>query len=154
MLMLLLSTGNDRYALHTQDVIEVVPQVEMRTLPRAPGYVVGLLNYRALMVPVVDVCSLMHGSPCQPRLSTRIVLVNYPVADGAKHVLGLLAESVTDTVRVDERDLVPANIEIEQAPYLGKVFVVEGEMIQCLRVEPLIPQELRHSLFVNEAESV
>jgi len=75
---ILFSIGNDRYALDTSHVVEVVPRVELWQIPKAPAYVAGVLRYRGQLVSVLDLCQLMHGQPCPVRLSTRILLVHYP----------------------------------------------------------------------------
>lgn len=153
MLMLILSAGEDRYALDATQVVEVVPSVELRTIPHAPACVSGLLSYRGLMVPIIDVCRLLVERAASPSFSSRIALVSYPATDGAEHTLGLRAERVTDAVRVREEDLVPSNIGVQAAPYLGAMFTHdELGVVQCLRLDRLLPDELRESLFVHQTE--
>ena len=81
MLMLLFSLGQDRYAIESSQVVEVVSIVNLRKIPHTPDYVAGVFNYRGLIVPVIDLCSLTQGYPSHARFSTRIILVNYPGAD-------------------------------------------------------------------------
>ena len=152
MLKLLLCAGDDRYALDANEVVEVAPMVELRTVPHAPAYVAGLLNYRGAMAPVIDLCSLTQDHGCRSRLSTRIILMSYAASTGSPQILGLLAERVTGTVRVEESDLTASNIHVNDAPYLGDVFQSDdGETVQCLHVERLLPESLRRSLFPERA---
>ena len=150
MIALLLSMGDSRYALDVADVVEVVPHVELRRLPHAPDAVAGLFSYRGDVVPVIDLCVVTRGTPCRGRLSTRIVLTRYPAQDGNTHLLGLLAEGVTDTLRVEPDELSPPNVRVDGAPYLGDVVAQSGELIQCLRLRDLLPPELQRSLFAPE----
>lgn len=46
MIHLLFSIGNDRYALESSQVVEVVPRVELWQVPKAPAYVAGVFRYR------------------------------------------------------------------------------------------------------------
>jgi len=149
MLMLLLTVGDERYAVEVKRIIEVVPMAELRRLPRAPECVAGLFHYRGGVVPVVDLCRLTVGKPCARRLSTRIVLMDYPGRDGASHALGLLAERVTETVVVNPDDLNDAGLSVRDAPYLGRVGAAGGQMIQTLELDRLLPEDLRDSLFAE-----
>ena len=60
MQFLLFSLGNDRYGLDTRRVVRVLPQLELKEIPQAPGWVAGLMNYRGQPVPVIDLAMLAH----------------------------------------------------------------------------------------------
>jgi chemotaxis-related protein WspB len=146
MMYLLFSIGNDRYALDSSHVAEVVPRVELWLVPRAPAYVAGMFRYRGQLVPVLDVCQLMLGQPCPVRLSTRILLVHLPGNDGTTPLLGLMVERVTDTLTSQDVTFVPSGISADEAPYLGDVATDEHGMIYRLRVEALLPAPMRVAL--------
>ena len=76
MLLLTLKAGVNRYAIDVARVIEVVPNVELRTVPHAPSFLTGLLVYRGKVIPVLDLGQLLGSNPCRDCLSTRIILVN------------------------------------------------------------------------------
>ncbi len=144
MLMLLLNIGNERYAIESRQVVEVIPLVLLKTLPHQPEYIAGVFNYRGRIVPVIDLCQLMRGKPSREYLSTRIVLVNYWGGNNrelkAPYILGLMTEQVVETLQKSESEFVDPNIQIDTASYLGKIIVDEQGMIQCLRVEYLFSE--------------
>ena len=150
MLLLLFYLGEERFALDTDVVLEVLPPAELRQLPHAPAYVTGIFRHAGRTVPVIDLCQLVKGRFCAPRLSTRLILVRYANAAGESHALGLLAERVTETVTRDPADMQPAGISVTDAPYLGPLVADAQGLIQVVEVEPLLPQSLRDSLFVAE----
>ena len=152
MLMLVFQLGKDRYALETSHVVEVIPSLVLRKLPRAPEYVIGIFNYRGTIVPVVDLCQLTLDRPCDNCLSTRILLVQVRGDDGSSRCIGLRAERVTETVKVSESDMVPPGIAVADAPYLGKLISDARGMIQCIRVEDILPKKLIDSLFQEAME--
>ena len=147
MLLVIFQLGGDRYALDSRNVVEIVPLVRFRELPLAPEYVCGLFEYRGRITPVVDLTSLGGKGPSQKLLSTRVILVHYADSKGSFHVLGLLAERVTDTIKVDESELKPSGIRIESSPYLRKIATDSAGMIQCIELEELLPAEVRDFLF-------
>ena len=146
MLYIMFTIGSDRYALDSSHVVEIVPRVELWQVPKAPSYVAGVFRYRGQLVPVLDLCWLMHGQPCPARLSTRIVLVHSPDENGLSHILGLMVERVTDTLTADEVTFAPTGMATEDAPYLGDIATDAHGMIHRLRVEALWPTPMRVAL--------
>ncbi len=106
MLMLLFYLGDDRYALESRRVVEVVPLVALKKLHHAPEYLAGLFDYRGLIVPAIDLCHLIRGTPCRSYLSTRIILVNYLDRSPTPHIVGLMAERITETLNKPETEFV------------------------------------------------
>ncbi|MUG92705.1 chemotaxis protein CheW [Scytonema sp. UIC 10036] len=144
MLFLLLNIDNQLYAIASQQVVEVLSLVILKTLPHTPKYVAGVFNYRGSVVPVLDLCQLMHDRPCCEHFSTRIVLINHCGCDRNEtsksempHLVGLIAERVVETLQTSETEMVDPNIEVDAAPYLGKIILNAQRMIQCIRPEYL-----------------
>ena len=146
MLFLLFELGQDRYALDARQVAEVLPLVGIKQVPHAPPAIAGIFNYRGAPVPVIDVSQLTLGRPATRRLSTRIVLVNYPDADRTR-LLGLIAEKATRTIRRDETDFVVSGVTNEGASYLGPVAPDAHGLLQRLDARTLLPASVRDMLF-------
>jgi chemotaxis-related protein WspB len=147
MLFLLFQLGEDRYALNTGRVVEVLPLVGITPIPKAPAGVAGLFNYHGAPVPAIDLSHLTMGRPARNRLNTRIVLVHYPDGRGKTHLLGLIAEKVTETVRREPADFVASGVTTDRAPYLGPVATDARGVLQWIDVEWLLPASVRDVLF-------
>jgi chemotaxis signal transduction protein len=111
MLGLLIRIGSSRFAIDARNVVEVVPRVDLH--PAAPGSpaMAGLLRYRGLVVPVIDLNEHHLQTPCPRQLSTRIILAR---CGGAARMVGFLAEQVTSTVRIEEPERAAANGGVRQ----------------------------------------
>lgn len=149
MLYLLLRMGTERYALDARRIVEVVPMVELKPLPHTQPYVAGLFDYRGTLVPVIDMCRLTTAQHCGAFLTTRIVLVNYPGNDAQDHILGLLAEQVTETIKIKEGEFQPSGVHATDAPYLEDLVKVGTNMVQRLDITKILPSELRDNLFLE-----
>jgi chemotaxis-related protein WspB len=147
MLFLLFQLGTERYALDVAQVVAVVPRLGVKAIPHAPSAVAGLCQYRGAPVPVIDLSELALGRPSAKRLSTRIVLVKFPDPVSGPHLLGLLAERATETLRRDPEDFVAAGVSVDAASYLGGVTSDARGMIQRIEVQHLLPAPLRALLF-------
>ena len=147
MVSLLFEVAGQRYALDIAQVIEVVPAVRLRRIPQAPAYVAGVFRYRGAMVPVIDLSHLMGGPPASRRFSTRILLVQHPGPSGIGRVLGLLAEGATDSLDDAGHLQVSAGVAVPETPYLGGLITTAAGTVQHVRVEHLLPDEVRERLF-------
>lgn len=154
MLFLLFEIGSTRYCIEASQVVEVTPLLSLRTLPFAPPYVPGLMNYRGGIVPVIDLSVLLGQDPSRPFFSTRIILVHFRGADKGAHILGLMAEKATETISRQEEDFKTTGITIGEARFLGKVVSDERGMIQWLETEQMLPESVQRVLFADAQEAV
>ena len=154
MLFLLFQLDTDRYALPARDVTEVLPLVAMKHLPGAPPGVVGLVNYRGQTVPAIDLALLALGRPSAQRVSTRMLILNYPHPNGRARLLGVIVERATEMIAKDPADFRPIGITTSAARYLGPVAHDPRGMLQRIDVAALLTAELQAALFPEDAAPV
>jgi chemotaxis-related protein WspB len=138
-LFLVFKVGPDGYALAAERIVEVLPMLALKKIRGAPREVVGSMNYRGIFVPVIDLCQLDLGRPSAPRMGTRIILVSFAVPVG-NAMLGLIAESATETLRCDPQAFTP----FATGP---------RGLVQRLDPDALLPVALRECLF-SQPEAV
>lgn len=147
MLFMQFTIGKDRYLLEARNIIEIVPYVNLKRIPKAPPYVAGLLNYRGDAIPVIDICYLMGDKPCELRLSSRIALVNHKNDAGESICIGLLMEHLTETVRFNEDDFSDSGVNLNDNSCLGKVIIDNDRIVQWVDIRKVIPEEVYEILF-------
>jgi chemotaxis-related protein WspB len=106
-----------------------------------------VLNYRGTPVPVIDLNEMTLGEPAARRLSTRIILVRYPLEAQHPRALGLIAEHATNMIQRSIQDFIETGVESDDARYLGRVANDAGGPIQWIEVERLLTSEVRNVLF-------
>ena len=142
MLFLKFRIGSESYALDTAQIVEVLPLLQISRIPQAPVGVAGLINYRGKPAPVIDLSELALGRPAQPHISTRLVMVRH-----GEHLLGLIAEQATETMRRGPEDFADSGIAVDGALYLGPVTQDGGRLIRRIDVQKLMPPEVSSVLF-------
>lgn len=152
MLFLIFQLGRDWYALQTAQIVEVLPRVRCKEIPQAPEGVAGVFNYHGAPVPLIDLAALSFGKPSRLQMSTRAILINYVEPGGEAHLLGLLAEQATETIRREQSDFIEASVTAEGAPYLGPVTKDKRGLIQLIEPRRLLSQSVRDALFRETAE--
>ena len=154
MLVLLFYLGDTLYTMRCDRVREVAPVVKLKEVPHAPEYFAGLFNYRGIVVPVIDLRHLIQGRPCDMRMSTRIILVDYLREDNpTPYIIGLMAERVTETRRKSEDDFIQTGLNVNQAPYLGGLMMEDREMIQYIDLD-LLPRSVKFLPLPENDENV
>ena len=123
--VILLRLEGQTYALPLGCVVEVVRMAALAPVPDAPPHVLGLLDLRGRVVPVLDLRRRLGLAPAEPGLSTPICVV-----EAGGRCFGLVADAVTDvrplTGPVEQFGGAP-----EDGPVAG-VAHVDGRLVSVL----------------------
>jgi chemotaxis-related protein WspB len=138
MLLLVFYLGEEKYFLKHDNIREISPMVMLKKMPHMPDYFAGFFNYRGQVVPVIDLCQFIQGYPCQMRLSTRIMLIDYARANQQGAILGLMAERLTEAIRKPEITLISSGPTLPKSPYLEGFILERDKMIPCLNLNTLL----------------
>ncbi|MBB4515725.1 chemotaxis protein CheW [Paraburkholderia fungorum] len=149
MLFILFTLDSERYVIDAAQVerlMPLTPQSPAKAIPGAPSWVAGVLDHEGAALPVIDLPALALGRPAAQLMSTRVVLVRYPHA-GTVRLLALLLEGATRTIRLAAEAFHDAGIDMPHARYLGPVASEAGSLVQWIRVEHLLPDDVKALLF-------
>lgn len=138
--------GADRYAIDAREIEEVLPLRPLKRVPEAPAWIAGVLSHGSRPVPVIDLSARTQGRPAVRRMSTRLVLVRYPLAAGGFRTLGLVLERASETIRLDVEGFADYGLGRGAAAYLGPVQDAAG-LVQRVEVAGLLPDDVRALLF-------
>lgn len=150
MLLLLFEIGSGRYALDANRIVEIVPLVKFKKIPATPDYVVGLMNYRGVGTPVIDLNQLVESVHFEDALSTRIIIINYAVPGKGNRPLALIANNATETARIGITKPPPAGVIMDKSLYDGEVIPETNEMIQWFDLQKMLPEKEISLLFEVE----
>lgn len=148
MLLLVFNINDDCFALDTSNVIEVVPLINLQSLPNSPDSVAGIFNYHGSSVPVIDMCRYFNKVDYSKNYNTRIILIKYTDASESR-LVGLIAEKVTDVVQHDAKEFKSSGLKLDASPFLGKVVMGDQGMIQSIEPDKLLSEELTKLLFTD-----
>jgi chemotaxis-related protein WspB len=132
MLWLLLSIEGERYALESNNVIEVLPWAKLQTLHQAPPIVAGLLNYRDRSIPIMDLSQILYGRTSRLHICTRIILMQRE-----SEVVGFLAEQVSRTHRLDNSHPGQIPAPVSSTPLVTTILPEPQGVVQCLEMAAL-----------------
>lgn len=145
MMVLLFKLDNARYALDVNHIVEIMPKVAIKPLPRVPSHIPGLINYRGKVVPVVDLVMLVNHRPASNSLSTRIVLVRLSEEGERERFVGLIVERATETTKIDPLEILDTGVNSGVDSFVDKIVLDHDEMVGIVNLGRLVPVEL-HSM--------
>lgn len=105
------------FSVDVGQVREILDHTEVTKVPQTPDYMLGVINLRGNVVPVIDL-RLRFGLPAAERTRDSCIVVMEIRLDGELIVVGALADAVEEVLDLNRE-------EIEPAPRLGKQVNVE-----------------------------
>ena len=100
--------GEEQYGVDILRVKEIRGWETLREMHDVPDYVKGVLDFRGVIIPIVDL-RIRFGIEKVEYLPTTVIIV---LASGDDHMMGIVVDSVSDVLSVK-------NSEMKQAPSLG-----------------------------------
>jgi purine-binding chemotaxis protein CheW len=94
------------FALDISKVREVMDFTTVTKVPQTPDFMVGVINLRGSVVPVVDMRLKFGMSKTEKSVNTCIIIVEI-MLDGETTVLGALADSVQEVMDLDPHQIEP-----------------------------------------------
>ena len=85
--------GDEVFAVSVTLVREILDYAPAFRVPNGPGWLLGLTDVRGQGVPTVDLRVRLGLTPAEPTLSTRVLIVDVPLADRTVS-LGLVVDRV------------------------------------------------------------
>jgi purine-binding chemotaxis protein CheW len=100
--LLVFSLGGERHAIETAYVLEAVPLRALTPVPCTPSFLLGVVNHRGQILPVLDLRRLFELAGEGVAEGSRVVAVE---AGGMR--FGIFADTVEGTIRVPTQALGP-----------------------------------------------
>ena len=94
------------FALDISKVREVLDFTGVAKVPQTPPFMLGVINLRGSVVPVVDMRLKFGMSQTETTVNTCIIIVEIEI-DGETTVLGALADSVQEVMDLDPDQIEP-----------------------------------------------
>lgn len=135
----LFESGNLLCGLDIAHVQEINKNIAVTAVHRAPKYVRGVINLRGEIVTVIDLRSKFGFAPLtQAAAEAQIVIVR----QGDENI-GLLVDSVSDVVIVDEKDIEPppSNLTGETGHFFKGVCKLEHSLVVILNIDELLARD-------------
>src|SRR5271157_2071181 len=92
--------GNETYGVRIASVREIVRVLDITAVPNAPGIIVGVINLRGKIVPVMDLLKRFGSATVQPDKKNRILVVELD-----NKLLGLIVSSASEVLKIPHSEI-------------------------------------------------
>ena len=123
------------FGLDIDRVQEITHRTDLTPVPGSPSFILGVLNLRGLIIPVIDSRIRFHLAPQETTSRTRIIVMR--LASGPT---GLQVDSVAEVVRLEDHTIreTPPLVAGIRAEYLAGMVTVGSRLITLIHLEKLL----------------
>ena len=130
---------DQEFCVKTTTIREIRGWAPVTPMPHTPPYVLGLINLRGAVIPVIDMACRLGMKMTEPSERSAII-----VTDIAGKLVGLLVEQVSDMMTIKSEALQPAPEIIPEAQraFCRGIVALEKSMVCFLNLDTVIADEL------------
>ncbi len=124
--------ADEEYGLEILRVREIIGMMDITPVPRTPDFVLGVINLRGKVIPVVDL-RLKFGLPYKEPDDRTCVIVVEVASEGQTIQMGIVVDRVNEVVDVKGADVEPTpsfGVALDTAFILGMAKV--GDKVKIL----------------------
>ncbi len=99
--------AGEEYGINILKVQEIKGWTEVTPMPNTPEFILGVINLRGTVVPIVDL-RLHFGLPyLEPGPTTVVIVVRAEDGDGNQRTMGIVVDAVSEVRNIDENLIQP-----------------------------------------------
>ncbi len=137
--------GELRFALYLSAVEKIYRMVEITPLPKAPAIVLGLINLKGRIVPVVNVRRRFCLPDREAELSDKLI-----IAHTSRRPVALAVDDIGGVLEITEEEIIGVRTILPAAKYLagvvkladGMIFIHDLDTFLSLEEEQLLDEAL------------
>ena len=129
--------GEQEFCVDIMSVREIRGWTPATPLPRAPGFMKGVINLRGAVLPIIDLGSRFGLTTSEP--TARHVIM---VAHIGGRMVGLLVDAVSDIIQLTDEAMQPTpDIASDHVKSFVKgIFAIDGRMISLIELDHIVPE--------------
>ena len=131
--------AGEQYGVDILRVQEIRGWQPVTRVPNAPAHMLGVLNLRGTIVPIIDMRMRFRLSNVEYAPTTVIIVLSVQGANGT-HVFGIVVDSVSDVLDVQARDVKtkPDFGAAVNTDFISGLVTVGERMIMLLDIDKLL----------------
>jgi purine-binding chemotaxis protein CheW len=135
--------GDEEFGVDILKVQEINRMVQVTRVPNTPDYVLGVINLRGKVIPIIDMRNRLGMATKEFDKDTRIVIVEIE-----SKVIGFVVDAVSEVIRINKSITEPpppmvAGIDSEYITAIGKL---EDRLLILLDLRKILTDEDHKSL--------
>ncbi|MBF6058353.1 MULTISPECIES: chemotaxis protein CheW [Thiomicrorhabdus] len=132
--------GGEEYAVDILRVQEIKGWEKTTPIPNTPDYVMGVINLRGAVVPIIDLRVRFKLDDITYNESTVVIIVRAFDSLGTQKIIGLVVDGVSDvhSIHTDHLQNAPEMSGVIHSSYLKGLATLDDKMVIVLNIDQLI----------------
>ncbi len=146
--------GKEEFAVPVGRVREIIPWQEITPVPHAAAYVLGVINLRGKVVPVMDL-RLRLGMAVQERGVRACIVVMQPNTKQAHSPIGVVVDGVSEVLQIPSGELEDTEALTNgwmQMGYVNQIAKSKGKVKLLLEMDRVLAGPMEESGRPQELE--
>ena len=133
-----LIAGGQSFCIEITQIREIRRWSPVTILPHSPHHVLGVINLRGAVIPIVDLAAKLGFAEIEPTERHVIIIVAVD-----QRIVGLLVESVSEILGVDVNMVkdTPRTSEDQTTRAIEGIIPSEDDMTKIINLSSLLPDE-------------
>lgn len=129
--------GDQEFCVDIMSVREIRGWTQATAMPHAPAYVLGVINLRGAVLPIVDLSARLGMKRSEP--TQRHVII---VAQVKRKTVGLLVDAVSDILTITDDSIQPTpEVSADHERLFARgIVAIDRRMICLIELEAMFPE--------------
>lgn len=134
--------GGQTYGLEILDIKELIEYGEVTPIPMTPDFIIGVINLRGAVVPVIDLKLRFSGEATQIAKRTSIIILEITNED-LRIEVGVMVDLVNEVLDIRPSDIEPSPTMGNHIPtnFINGMAKVEDKLLILLDIENVLTVE-------------
>ena len=142
--LVVFSIGSEEFGVEIMKVQEIIRMTSITRIPQAPDYIRGIINLRGRIIVVINLNVVLGMAGREQDENTRII-----VASIGETVMGFVVDSVSEVIRLPEKNMEPAPAVIADkigTEYVMGVGKLDNRLLILLNLDRILGAKELHSI--------
>lgn len=130
--------GSEVFAVHVNEVLNILEMTKITSIPKAPKYLKGVINLRGMVLPVVDARLKFNMEEMEYTTNTCIIVMDLEINNELMHV-GFIVDQVLEVLELgsDDIEAAPSLGTNYKAEFLNGMAQINDEFVMILNMEKI-----------------
>lgn len=129
--------AHELYGVDIKAVEEIRVWEKPTLIPRAPDFILGVINLRGMIVPIMDLRVRFHIGIVEYRPTTVVLILKAGEAAGNR-MMGIVVDAVSDVIDMGDNSLNPPIGDSIVMPFVSGLLNVDSQVMSLLDVDALL----------------
>ena len=141
--------GDEEYGIEILKVQEIKSWGQYTPLPKSPEHVLGVINLRGAIVPIVDLRCQFALPPTDYTSTTAIIIVRSEI-DEQTRIVGLIVDRVSEVYHLDGDAIQETNdaTALIKNQYIRGFGQIDDKMVILINLDPIVESSLDDGAFL------